>query len=92
MLISLNHRVRAIQKDRRVITVAGQGTSGDQVGALNKVMFNQPSGVAVASGKLYVTDTLNNKLKVLSLDMQVWLDGVQVKLNSATLPLQEFTG
>lgn len=111
---SLNHRIRAIQKDGKVITVAGQGTSGDQVGALDKVMFNQPSGVALASGKLYVTDTLNNKLKVLNLDlqalkplrseadlldavsllpagknMQVWLDGVQVKLNSATLPLQE---
>lgn len=110
---SLNHRIRAVQKDGRVITVAGQGTLGDQVGALDKVKFNQPSGVAVASGKLYVTDTLNNKLKVLNLDlqalkplcsadlldavsllpagknMQVWLDGVQVKLNSATLPLQE---
>ncbi|MNO58044.1 Serine/threonine-protein kinase PknD [compost metagenome] len=110
---SLNHRVRAIQKDGRVITVAGQGISGDQVGALDHVMFNQPSGVALASGKLYVTDTLNNKLKVLDLDlqalkplrseadlldavslspagrdMQVWLDGVQVKLNTATLPLK----
>jgi hypothetical protein len=111
---SMNHRVRAIQKDGRVITVAGQGTSGDQVGALDKVMFNQPSGVAFASGKLYVTDTLNNKLKVLSLDlqalkplrsegdlldavsllpagkdMQVWLDGVQVKLNTNNLPLEQ---
>lgn len=111
---SLNHRVRAIQKDGRVITVAGQGTSGDQVGALDKVMFNQPSGVAFASGKLYVTDTLNNKLKVLSLDlqalkplrsegdlldavsllpagkeMQVWLDGVQVKLNTNNLSLEQ---
>lgn len=110
---SLNHRVRAIQKDGKVITVAGQGTSGDQVGALDKVMFDQPSGVALASGKLYVTDTLNNKLKVLNLDlqalkplrseadllesvplqpagknMQVWLDGAQVKLNSATQPLK----
>ncbi|MNV65657.1 hypothetical protein D3C71_1583670 [compost metagenome] len=77
-------------------------------------MFNQPSGVAFASGKLYVTDTLNNKLKVLSLDlqalkplrsegdlldavsllqvakdMQVWLDGVQVKLNTNNLPLEQ---
>ncbi|MEK3750970.1 hypothetical protein NYE25_22530 [Paenibacillus sp. FSL E2-8871] len=110
---SLNHRVRAIQKDGKVITVAGQGTSGDQVGVLDKVMFDQPSGVALASGKLYVTDTLNNKLKVLNLDlqalkplrseadllesvpllpagnnMQVWLDGAQVKLNSATQPLK----
>ncbi|WP_339317897.1 stalk domain-containing protein [Paenibacillus sp. FSL R10-2734] len=111
---SLNHRIRAIQKDGRVITVAGQATSGDQVGALDKVMFNQPSGVAITSGNLYVTDTLNNKLKVLNLDlqalkplrseadlldavsllpagknMQVWLDGVQVNLNTATLPLKE---
>ncbi len=77
-------------------------------------MFNQPSGIALVSGKLYVTDTLNNKLKVLDLDvqalkplrseadlldavpllpagknMQVWLDGVQVKLNTSNLPLQE---
>ncbi|MEK3985985.1 stalk domain-containing protein [Paenibacillus sp. FSL K6-3166] len=111
---SLNHRVRAIQKDGRVITVAGQGISGDQVGALDQVMFNQPSGVALGSGKLYVTDTLNNKLKVLELDLQalkplrseadlldavslmpagkdiqVWLDRVQVKLNTATLPIKE---
>ncbi|WP_340006223.1 SMP-30/gluconolactonase/LRE family protein [Paenibacillus sp. FSL K6-0276] len=111
---SLNHRVRAIQKDEKVITVAGQGTSGDQVGALDKVMFNQPSGVALMSGKLYVSDTLNNKLKVLNLDLQalkplrseadlldavsllpagkniqVWLDGVQVKLNTTTLPLEQ---
>lgn len=111
---SLNYRVRAIQKDGKVITVAGQGNSGDQVGVLDKVMFNQPSGVALASGKLYVTDTLNNKLKVLNLDlqalkplrseadlldavsllpvgkeMQVWLDGVQVKLNTNNLPLEQ---
>ncbi|WP_312150246.1 stalk domain-containing protein, partial [Paenibacillus odorifer] len=111
---SLNHRVRAIQKDGKVITVAGQSTAGDRVGALDDVMFNQPSGIALVSGKLYVTDTLNNKLKVLDLDvqalkplrseadlldavpllpagknMQVWLDGVQVKLNTSNLPLQE---
>ncbi|OMC77033.1 hypothetical protein BK125_15050 [Paenibacillus odorifer] len=111
---SLNHRVRAIQKDGKVITVAGQSTAGDRVGALDDVMFNQPSGIALVSGKLYVTDTLNNKLKVLDLEvqalkplrseadlldavpllpagknMQVWLDGVQVKLNTSNLPLQE---
>ncbi|WP_234532831.1 hypothetical protein [Paenibacillus pseudetheri] len=59
-------------------------------------------------------DTLNNKLKVLNLDlqalkplssegdlldaasllpvgkdMQVWLDGVQVKLNTTNLPLEQ---
>lgn len=105
---SLNNRIRAIQPSGKVVTIAGQSTPGNKVGAAEDAQFNQPSSLLYHSGKLYVSDTLNDSVKVLEVnpaalkpvnskedliegtellpagkDIQVWIDGKQVKFSSA---------
>lgn len=67
---SLNNRIRALQASGKVITVAGQSTPGNKVGTLEEAQFSQPSSLLYKTGKLYVSDTLNNSVKVLDLDPQ----------------------
>jgi len=65
---SLNNRIRALQADGKVVSIAGQGTPGDKVGEVEQAQFNQPSSLLYLSGKLYVADTLNNSVKVLAVN------------------------
>lgn len=65
---SLNNRIRAMQADRKVISIAGMSKPGDKVGTADMAQFNQPSSLLYAAGKLYVADTLNNSVKVLAVD------------------------
>ncbi|WP_139991213.1 stalk domain-containing protein [Paenibacillus paridis] len=108
---SLNNRIRAVQADGGVISIAGQTAPGDKVGAAEIAQFNQPSALLYTAGKLYVSDTLNNGVKTLevdpkalkpiqtvedliagtellpaSKDMQVWLNGKQVKFAAEQKP------
>ncbi|OBZ11302.1 SMP-30/gluconolactonase/LRE family protein [Bacillus sp. FJAT-26390] len=108
---SLNNRIRAVQADRKVVSIAGQSAPGDKVGAVDAAQFNQPSSLLYAAGKLYVSDTLNNSVKVLAVDpkalkpvhtkeeliagaellpaskdVQVWLEGKQVKFSASQKP------
>jgi sugar lactone lactonase YvrE len=65
---SQNHAIRKI-KNGVVTTLAGTGEAGDSVGLGKTTRFNLPTAIAMdASGKLYVADTLNNKIKVLASD------------------------
>ncbi|MBS7527793.1 hypothetical protein KHM83_14000 [Fusibacter paucivorans] len=62
---SQNHAIRKI-KDGTVTTLAGTGEAGDSVGLGRTTRFNLPTAIAIGGdGKLYVADTLNNKIKVL---------------------------
>jgi sugar lactone lactonase YvrE len=108
---SLNNRIRAVQADRKVISIAGVSKPGNKVGAADTSQFNQPSSLLYAAGKLYIADTLNNSVKVLVVDpkalkpihskeeliagtellpankeIQVWLEGKQVKFAAAQKP------
>ncbi|WP_438348038.1 stalk domain-containing protein [Paenibacillus sp. FA6] len=65
---SLNHRVRAVQPDGRVLNIAGQSKPGNGTGAVEEAMFNQPSALAFVAGKLYVSDTMNNSVKILNVN------------------------
>lgn len=65
---SLNYRIRAVQPDGKVITVAGQSTPGNKAGAADTAQFNQPSNVLYQSGKLYISDTLNHNVKVIEVE------------------------
>ena len=62
-----NHRIRKIATNGDVTTVAGNGTAGYQDGYGTASMFNSPQGIAIGSdGRLYVTDTANNRLRVIT--------------------------
>jgi hypothetical protein len=59
-----NDRVRKIDLDGRVTTVAGGAGTGFKDGSSAEALFDTPSGIAVAeNGDLYVADTGNNLVR-----------------------------
>jgi sugar lactone lactonase YvrE len=46
----------------------GRGEPGDDDGDLATACFSEPSGVAVAAGRLYVADTNNHAVRVVEMD------------------------
>jgi len=68
-----NHAIRRIM-GAFVITVAGNGTSGFRNGAETHAMFNSPRAAVVCQdGYIYVADTLNHVLRIISPDGYVSL-------------------
>lgn len=65
---SLNYRIRAVQPDGEVITLAGASVPGEEVGTGDEARFDQPSGLLYLDGKLYISDTLNGDLKSLTVE------------------------
>jgi sugar lactone lactonase YvrE len=62
-----NDRIRAITSDGNVVTLAGGAAPGDADGAAAIATFDTPSGVAAsASGEIYVADTGNGLVRVLT--------------------------
>jgi len=62
-----NNVVRKIAANGVVTTVAGSGSYGDETGSASQAEFALLRGVAVdGSGKVYVADTANNKIKKIS--------------------------
>lgn len=62
-----NDRIRAIEPDGQVHTVAGDGIPGAVDGSASAARFDTPCGVAVdAAGTIYVADTGNNAVRVIS--------------------------
>ncbi|MBD8644219.1 MULTISPECIES: gluconolaconase [unclassified Stenotrophomonas] len=63
-----NHAIRRIGLDGQVTTLAG-GTRGFADGPAAQARFDGPMGVAVdALGNVYVADTWNDRIRVISLD------------------------
>ena len=63
---TLNHRIRKMAKDGTITTVAGNGVAGysGDGGRATFASFNEPEAIAVdASGNLYITDTLNQRVR-----------------------------
>jgi len=66
-----NHTVRMLTANGAVTTVVGSGEPGDKDGAPLEAMLNKPTAVAYRNGVLYIADSLNNKIKTVSLRLEV---------------------
>lgn len=64
--------IRKIGRDGAVTTLAGDGTAGFRDGPAGRARFNGPIGVAVgADGAVYVADTYNDRIRLITPDGQV---------------------
>jgi thiol-disulfide isomerase/thioredoxin len=65
---SFNNRIKTVDPEGgETRFLAGSGIQGFSDGAAAKAQFDEPSGLWVAGGKLYVADTNNNAVRVLDL-------------------------
>ena len=65
-----NHRIRAINlasADKTVSTIAGSGASGHANGAGAAAQFNEPLGLAINDGTLYVADSNNHRIRAIDI-------------------------
>ncbi|HKG23019.1 MAG TPA: hypothetical protein VKC34_14065, partial [Blastocatellia bacterium] len=61
-----NNKIKRISpKEKSSVTFLGNGKEGLEDG--DKAMFNEPAGVSVAFGKLYIADTNNHAIRVADL-------------------------
>jgi len=68
-----NHKIRGIDSDGNVFTIAGTGEKGDKDGPGNEATFNHPYGIAIRDdGTIIVSDRGNNKIRGIDLDGNVF--------------------
>jgi sugar lactone lactonase YvrE len=63
----LNHAIRRVAPDGNTVTLAGNGKPGYAEGVGCDARFSYPSGVAVFGKQLFITDTSNNRVRVMQL-------------------------
>ena len=68
-----NHKIRGIDPNGTVFTIAGTGKVGDKDGPGNEANFDYPQGIAVRNdGTIIVSDMYNNKIRGIDLDGNVY--------------------
>ena len=71
MADTYNNKVKVIDlADRACRTLAGTGEPGLNDGLPAEATFDEPAGLAVAAGKLYVADTNNHRIRVIDLEKE----------------------
>lgn len=63
-----NHRIRRVESDGSLTTIAGTGTpgAGGDGGTATSAQLNQPSGIAVDGiGRVFVADTGNHRVRMI---------------------------
>src|SRR5690606_25238144 len=72
-----NHRIRSIEPDGTLATVAGTGIPGSigDGGAAKDARLTNPAGLALAGDVLYIADTGNNRIRAVHLALGR-IDGV----------------
>ena len=70
---SWNHKIKGIDLNGNVYTIAGTGEEGDEDGPGNEARFNYPYDIAIRNdGTIIVVDSYNNKIKGIDLDGNVF--------------------
>ena len=71
---SQNHRIRAVSATSHIIsTVVGTGTAGlyGDNGAATSAQLNQPNGITVVGGVLYIADYNNDRIRSVKLSTSI---------------------
>lgn len=64
-----NHKIkRVLPATRSAFTLLGTGEGGYRDGAGDQALFSEPSGLSIASGKIYIADTNNHHIRVADLE------------------------
>lgn len=91
---SLNHKIRALKPSGTVITIVGSDEFGTTVGDLSKAQLNCPKDVLYSKGKLFISDTWNNSIKVIDTDtkrligiksMDEMTSGIKFEINTSSV-------
>jgi len=70
---SYNHKIKGIDLDGNVFTIAGTGEKGDKDGPGKVATFNSPCGIAVINdGTIIVADRYNDKIRGIDLKGNVF--------------------
>ena len=64
---SQNNCIRRIDSSNNVTTYAGTTISGLTDGAVAQAQFSHPTGMALSGNYLYVSDTMNDVVRVINL-------------------------
>jgi DNA-binding beta-propeller fold protein YncE len=64
-----NSKIKTVNPmTREVKTYAGTGFTGTREGSIESAQFNEPSGLVIMNGKIFITDTNNNLLRVIDIE------------------------
>ena len=81
---SYNHKIKLVDpKTRKAVTWLGTGKAGDRLEP--DVELNEPAGLSIANGKLYVADTNNHRILTVDLKTkavkELTLEGLKPPVN-----------
>jgi len=81
-----NHKLKALDLDTRVVTtLLGSGDPGNVIEGRMRAELNEPGGLTVTGGKVFIADTNNNRVLVYNPDSRIvrqWLPSVSPQTDS----------